>query len=91
MKKIKTSESHKDADKIIGMTIAALIFMVAVECIWHVGIYKKLMRDSSVPREIIAAAIFLGICAFAEKSLVNTFLHTVGEHFCKVSALRVIG
>ena len=47
---VGTSESHKDADKIIGMTIAALIFMVAVECIWHVGIYKKLMRDSSVPR-----------------------------------------
>ena len=74
---VGTSESHKDADKIIGMTIAALLFMVAVECIWHVGIYKKLMRDSSVPREIIAAAIFLGICAFGKEQSHRSFMHSI--------------
>ena len=86
---VGTSESHREADKIIGMTIAAVIFMVVVECIWHVGIYKKLMRDSSVPREIIAAAIFLGICAFGKEQAHRSFMHSLLAMFLLTGCVTI--
>lgn len=74
---IGTSDSHKEADKIIAMAAVAVTAMIAVECIWHVGLYRRIMRNSSAARMAVAAASFLIICDFGMKRPHRSFMHSV--------------
>lgn len=72
-----TSERHKDADKIIFMTLAAAAAMIAIEYIWHVGLYRKIMSNSSAARIVTAFAAFLVICAFGKEQPHRSFMHSI--------------
>ena len=72
-----TSESHKEANKIIFVSFLAAAAMIAVEYKWHVGIYQMIMRDSSVARVVIAAAVFLVICAYGKEQPHRSFMHSL--------------
>lgn len=74
---IGTSDSHKEADKIIAMAAVVVTAMIAAEYIWHVGIYSRLMRNSSMARIVVAIAAFLMICDFGKGRPHRSFMHSV--------------
>ena len=71
-----SSESSRRADKIIFAAETIVIGIAAVEAHWHIGLYQKLMSNSSVSRIILACAAFLAICAYGKKTPHRSFMHS---------------
>lgn len=74
---IGTSESHKDANRIIMLSCIAFIAVAAVEAIFHLGIYQKLMKNSSLIRVIVGMVAFLFLCAFGKEQPHRSFMHSI--------------
>lgn len=74
---IGTSDSHREADKIIAMAALAVTAMIAAECIWHVGIYRRLMSNSSMARIFVSSACFLILCDFGRGRPHRSFMHSI--------------
>lgn len=72
-----TSEAHKDADKIIGVATAIVAAAVVADCIFHIGIYRRIRRDSNVYRVVMGGLFFLVICAFGKNKPHRSFMHSV--------------
>ncbi|MGM9616155.1 metal-dependent hydrolase [Butyricicoccus sp.] len=74
---IGTSDSHKDADKIIALAVFACAAVAAVETTMHFGIYERMMRNSSLLRIVAGTAVFLLICAFGKEQPHRSFMHSI--------------
>ncbi|MGM9629074.1 metal-dependent hydrolase [Butyricicoccus sp.] len=74
---IGTSDSHKDADKIIALAVFACVAVAAVEATMHLGIYQRLMRNSSLLRIVAGTAAFLLLCAFGKEQPHRSFMHSI--------------
>lgn len=74
---VGTSESHKDADRIIALSCLAFIAVAAAEAVFHLGIYQRLMRNSSLLRVVAGIVAFLLICAFGKEQPHRSFMHSV--------------
>jgi inner membrane protein len=73
---IGTSESHKDADRIICLSILVVGIVAAADCIWNLGIHRRILADSNAVRIVLAAAVFLGVCAFGKEQPHRSFMHS---------------
>ena len=71
-----TSESSRRADQIIFVSETIVIGIAAVEAHWHLGLYQRLMSNSSVSRIVLACAAFLAVCAYGKKTPHRSFLHS---------------
>ena len=71
-----TSESSRRADQIIFGLETIVIGIVVVEAHWHLGLYQRLMSNSSVSRIVLACAAFLAICAYGKKTPHRSFFHS---------------
>lgn len=71
-----TSESSRRADQIIFVSETIIIGIAAVEAHWHLGLYQRLMSNSSVSRIVLACAAFLAVCAYGKKTPHRSFLHS---------------
>ena len=71
-----TSESSRRADQIIFVLETIVIGIVVVEAHWHLGLYQRLMSNSSVSRIVLACAAFLAICAYGKKTTHRSFFHS---------------
>lgn len=71
-----TSESSRRADQIIFVLETIVIGIVVVESHWHLGLYQRLMSNSSVSRIVLACAAFLAICAYGKKTPHRSFFHS---------------
>ncbi|WP_394273727.1 metal-dependent hydrolase [Butyricicoccus sp.] len=74
---IGTSDSYKDADKIIALAVFACVAVAAVEATMHLGIYQRLMRNSSLLRIVAGTAAFLLLCAFGKEQPHRSFMHSI--------------
>ena len=73
---VGTSDSHKEADKIIAVFVLIVAAMIAVEYIWHLGLYNKIVRNTNTERIVMAVAGFLLICAFGKEQPHRSFMHS---------------
>ena len=71
-----TSESSRRADQIIFVSETIIIGIAAVEAHWHLGLYQRLMSNSSVSHIVLACAAFLAVCAYGKKTPHRSFLHS---------------
>ena len=71
-----SSQSSRRADKIIFAAETVVIATAAAEAHWHLGVYQKLMNNSSVSRIVLACAAFLAICAYGKKTPHRSFMHS---------------
>ena len=71
-----SSETHRDANIVIGAAVAAIAALVAVESVGHFGLYRKILAQTSLMRVIPAAAVLLGICAFGKEQPHRSFMHS---------------
>ena len=64
------------SDQIIFVLETIVIGIVVVEAHWHLGLYQRLMSNSSVSRIVLACAAFLAICAYGKKTPHRSFFHS---------------
>ena len=69
-----TSESSRRADQIIFVSETIIIGIAAVEAHWHLGLYQRLMSNSSVSHIVLACAAFLRLWKENTTPLVSAFL-----------------
>ena len=71
-----TSQAHKEADKIMTAAIAITAVVIFADCKFHVGIYERLMRNSSIARLLTGAMAFIIICTYGSGQPHRSFMHS---------------
>lgn len=74
---IGTSDSHKDADKIIAMAGLTCVAVAAAEAVLDLGIYDRLMKNSSLMQIVAGSVAFLLLCAFGKEQPHRSFMHSI--------------
>ena len=74
---VGTSESHKDADKIIATSFIAVLAVIAVEKIWNIGITERIASNSTLLWGLVSAAVFLAVCGFGKNQPHRSFMHSI--------------
>ena len=74
---VGTSDAHNKVDHIIGLAMGAIVGVVIVDAVFHVGIYDRLMADSNIARIITGISAFLCICIFGMKQPHRSFMHSI--------------
>ena len=59
-----TSQAHQEADKIMAAVIAVSAVVIILDYKFHVGIYNRLMRDSSIARLLTGVLGLVVICLY---------------------------
>ena len=70
-----TSQAHREADKIMTAAIAVTAIVILADYKFHVGIYERLMRNSSIARLLTGAMAFIPV-------------HAHGMHRCDLPGCR---
>lgn len=74
---VETSDSYHDANKIISLSVIAVLIIAAAELIFKVGIYQKLLQNSELLRVVIGGIIFIAVCAFGKERPHRSFMHSI--------------
>ena len=85
-----TSQAHKEADKIMTAAIAITAVVIFADCKFHVGIYERLMRNSSIARLLTGAIyhhlhLWFGTAPPLFYALLFIHVHAHGLHGCDLS------
>jgi inner membrane protein len=72
-----TSESHRDADRIMAGICIAVGLLVLAETFCHVEIYQRLMSHNTSPRMITGVTGLLILCAFGKEQPHRSFMHSL--------------
>lgn len=73
---IGTSDSHKEADKIIAFSVSTLLVIVLLDSVWHLGIYRWLLRNTNIRQIAPSIAAFFVICAIGKEQPHRSFMHS---------------
>ena len=85
-----TSQAHKEADKIMTAAIAITAVVIFADCKFHVGIYERLMRNSSIARLLTGAMAFIIICTYGSGQPHRSFMHSFLSIFMLTACMDVI-
>ncbi len=85
-----TSQAHKEADKIMTAAIAVTSVVIFADCKLHVGIYERLMRNSSIARLLTGAMAFIIICTYGSGQPHRSFMHSFLSMFMLTACVNVI-
>lgn len=90
-----TSQAHREADKIMTAAIAVTAIVILADYKFHVGIYERLMRNSSIARLLTGAMAFIIICTYGSSQPHRSFMHSFfipvhahGMHRCDLPGCR---
>ncbi len=73
---IGSSESHKDADKVIAMTTITMIGIGVLDYFFALGIWNKMTSNRTVYQMLIAMLAFIGICVYGKEQPHRSFMHS---------------
>ena len=71
-----TSQAHQEADKIMAAVVAVSAVVMILDYKFQVGIYNRLMRDSSIARLVTGILGFLVICLYGRDTPHRSFMHS---------------
>lgn len=74
---VGTTESHRDADIITMMTIAAIVLVIGFDKLFDIGVYQMLSQRTNFVRIIIGVITFVGVCAFGKEQPHRSFMHSI--------------
>lgn len=74
---VSTSEARRDVNKVIGITLLAVLATAFMEYQWKLGITASFMRNSSLVRLMLGMAAFLGVCVFGKSRPHRSFMHSL--------------
>ena len=70
--------------------IAITAVIIFADCKFHVGIYERLMRNSSIARLLIGAMAFIIICTYGSGQPHRSFMHSFLSMFMLTACMDVI-
>lgn len=73
---VGTSESHRDADKIIAMATITMLGIGILDHFFDLGIWNRIQSNGSVYQTVLAALGFIGICAYGKEQPHRSFMHS---------------
>ncbi|WP_052378021.1 metal-dependent hydrolase [Robinsoniella sp. KNHs210] len=74
---VSTSEARRDVNKVIAITLLAVIATVFMEYQWKLGITASFMRNSNLVRLVMGMTAFLGVCIFGKSRPHRSFMHSL--------------
>ena len=74
---VSTSESHRDVNKILGITVVVLLLATLLDNYYKLGIAGYFQRSSSLLRLFTGLAVFLGLCVFGKEQPHRSFMHSL--------------
>ena len=86
---IGTSESHKEANRIIFASVMVVIAVVILEAMFDIGIYQKIMSSFSAQKILGGMAGFLIICAFGKEQPHRSFMHSFLALFVLTACVEI--
>lgn len=73
---VGTSESHKEADKIIALVTLIMIAVGMLDFFGGLGIWEKIKQNGVWYPKVIALLAFVGICAYGREQPHRSFMHS---------------
>ena len=73
---VGTSESHRDADKVVMLSVTVLAAVFALDYFFHAEIVDRVVRSSGFGRIIAGISLFICICAFGKEQPHRSFMHS---------------
>lgn len=73
---VGTSESHRDADKIVMLSVTVLLAVFVLDYFFQAGIVDRVIRSSGYGRIIAGISLFICICAFGKEQPHRSFMHS---------------
>jgi inner membrane protein len=73
---VGTSESHKEANKIIAMVTITMIGIGLLDYHFQLGIWNKIKNNTTVYQLVIASLIFIAICMYGKEKPHRSFMHS---------------
>lgn len=73
---VGTSESHRDADKIVFLSAIVVLAVILIDHFLQTGIASRVIQSSGYGRVIIGALLLIGICAFGKEQPHRSFMHS---------------
>ena len=71
-----TSHARRGANYVITACAVATALVIIAESLFHVGIYERILRNSSFTRVLVGFAAFVLICAVGKEQPHRTFTHS---------------
>lgn len=72
-----TSESSRDLNKIIGISVITAAIVTFLDYQWHFGIINYLKSNNTIIKGLLSAAAFIAVCAFGKTQPHRSFLHSI--------------
>ena len=74
---VGTSESSRDANKVIGMAIATVLTLFCLEYFFHIGLLRRIQKYSGFMQAGIATMLFILVCAYGKSTPHRSFMHSI--------------
>lgn len=73
---VTTSESRRDLNKILVISIIAIVVCTAIEFIFHLGIVSMIQSQTNILRILCGLGLFLFVCCFGINTPHRSFMHS---------------
>ncbi len=85
-----TSDTHKDADIAIALSVAAVGTVIVLDAVFKMGIWNRLMKNSTISRMLTGLFLFLIVCAFGKEQPHRGFMHSFVACLILTEAVRIM-
>lgn len=85
-----TSQAHQEADKVMAVTVSVIGLMLFLEYKFHLGIYERLMKNSSIMRVLTGGILFLIICTYGKDQPHRSFMHSLVAGFMLTCCVNIV-
>lgn len=73
---VTTSESRRDLNKILVISIVAIVVCTVLESIFHLGIISMLQTQTNLLRILCGLSLFLFVCCYGINTPHRSFMHS---------------
>lgn len=74
---VGTSESHKEANKIIAMVTITMIGIGVLDHYVQLGIWDRIKSNRAVYQLVISGLVFIAICMYGKEQPHRSFMHSI--------------
>ena len=85
-----TSQAHQEADKVMAVTVSVIGLMLFLEYKFHLGIYERLMKNSSIMRVLTGGILFLIICTYGKDQPHRSFMPSLVAGFMLNCCVNIV-
>ena len=77
-------------DKVMAVTVSVIGLMLFLEYKFHLGIYDRLMKNSSIMRVLTGGILFLVICTYGKDQPHRSFMHSLVAGFMLTCCVNIV-